>query len=343
MAYILFAVGLTITFLYVASELLLPFAIAGLLAMLFVGLSNKIEKSGKPRWLTALIAVIIFLFALSLIIGLIGWQLSTFNENFAEIQNRIQEQIIGFRDWINQTIGISYSKQEAIIEEQTKAMTAQSDGGIASFALKFLGLLVDAILVIVYMYLLLFYRSKIKKFIILITPEQHQENTLKITGKATLVTQQYLEGLVLMILFLWVLYGIGFSIIGVKGAILFAILCGILEIIPFVGNLIGTTITVIAVVVQGGSTGLILGVILVYFMVQSLQTYILEPLIVGRKVNINPLFTIIALVAGELLWGAAGMFLAIPIAGIIKIACDHIPSLQPYGFLIGSENKIKKQ
>ena len=77
-------------------------------------------------------------------------------------------------------------------------------------------------------------------------------------------------------------------------------------------------------------------------LVQFLQTYILEPLVVGDQVSINPLFTIIVLVLGELLWGVAGMVLAIPLLGIVKIICDNVPALQPYGFLIGSEKKKSK-
>jgi predicted PurR-regulated permease PerM len=117
----------------------------------------------------------------------------------------------------------------------------------------------------------------------------------------------------------------------------FAILCGLLEIVPFVGNLLGTTFTVLAVAAQGGDGRVILGVIGVYMLVQFVQTYILEPLVVGSQVRINPLFTIIGLVAGELIWGIAGMVLAIPLLGVLRIVFDHIPSLKPYAYLIGSD------
>ena len=86
---------------------------------------------------------------------------------------------------------------------------------------------------------------------------------------------------------------------------------------------------------------MILGVLITYATVQFIQTYLLEPLVVGRGVNINPLFTIAGIVAGELVWGVPGMILAIPLMGIAKIICDHIEPLKPYGFLIGEEKKSK--
>ena len=173
----------------------------------------------------------------------------------------------------------------------------------------------------------------------MLVPAGNKKNAQAIMEEARGVAQKYITGLAWMILCLWIMYGIGFSIVGVKSAIFFGILCGVLEIVPFVGNLTGNAITVIAVVVQGGSSSMIIGIIVTYAIVQFLQTYILEPLVVGRGVSINPLFTIAGIVGMELIWGIPGMVLAIPLLGITKIICDHIEPLKPYGFLIGQEKK----
>src|SRR3546814_4255023 len=88
---------------------------------------------------------------------------------------------------------------------------------------------------------------------------------------------------------------------------------------------------------------MVIGIVAVYLTVQFLQTYVLEPVVVGQQVNINPLFTIMGLVAGEFLWGIAGMALAIPLLGIVKIVCDNVPGLQAYGKLVGPANTPKKR
>ena len=156
----------------------------------------------------------------------------------------------------------------------------------------------------------------------------------------TNVSQQYLLGLTKMIVCLWIMYGIGFSLVGVKNALFFAILCGLLEIVPFIGNLTGTTLTVLVAIVQGAGLPLVISIIGVYMLVQLIQEWILSPIILGPQVKINAFTTIIALVLGELIWGIAGIFLAIPLIGMFKIVCDHIEALKPYGFLIGEiENK----
>ena len=114
----------------------------------------------------------------------------------------------------------------------------------------------------------------------------------------------------------WFMVGVGFSCLGVKNALFFAVLCGLLESVPFVGNLTGNALTIIGALSQGGDSTMVIGIILTYGIVQFLQTYILEPLVVGSQVKINPLFTIMAIVVGELVWGVAGMVLAIPLLGI---------------------------
>ena len=142
-----------------------------------------------------------------------------------------------------------------------------------------------------------------------------------------------------MIIILWIMYGIGFSIAGVKNAFFFAILCGLLEIVPFVGNISGTILTIIASLATGGGSNVLIGILIVYGLVQFIQTYILEPLVVGEQVSINPLFTIVGLVIGELVWGIPGMVIALPVLGMLKVIFDNIDPLKPYGFLIGSQKK----
>jgi predicted PurR-regulated permease PerM len=70
---------------------------------------------------------------------------------------------------------------------------------------------------------------------------------------------------------------------------------------------------------QGGGGGMVIGILITYGLVQFIQTYILEPLVVGSEVKLNPLFTILAIVIGELVWGVPGMVVAIPILGITKV------------------------
>jgi predicted PurR-regulated permease PerM len=185
----------------------------------------------------------------------------------------------------------------------------------------------------------MYFRTHLRNFVLKLTPAEDMNRAEKIMDTTSGVIQKYLSGLALMIVCLWIMYSIGFSIVGVKHAIFFAILCGLLEIVPFVGNITGTTLTALFTLAQGGDKNDIIGILVVYAIVQFVQSYLLEPLVVGRAVNINPLFTILVIVFGEFIWGIPGMILALPLLAIAKIIFDNVQPLHPYGYLVGEDEK----
>ncbi|MBE9583536.1 AI-2E family transporter [Mucilaginibacter sp. JRF] len=337
---VLFLLFLLISGLYFAKEFLVPITISGLFAMLFIGFSNYLEGKGASRGFSAFLSVFTLVFSVGIILYLLSIQLSEFASDVDVMKQRLAEMLLNVKQWLNNKVGISIKQQEDLLKQQTQSGGAGNAGSMAAVvASSIMGVAVNLVLGLVYMFLLLYYRSHIKKFILKIVPDEQLKRTDEVVHESARVAQKYLSGLSLMIVMLWILYGIGFSIVGVENAIFFAVLCGLLEIIPFVGNVTGTSLTVLAVVVQGGDGGMVAGVLGTYFLIQFTQTYILEPLVVGEQVSVNPLFTIIAIVLGELIWGVPGMILAIPCIGIIKIICDNVPELKPYGFLIGSQGK----
>ncbi|PRD57229.1 AI-2E family transporter [Sphingobacterium gobiense] len=336
-----FTLVLIVIILYYGKGILAPLAIACIFAMLFVGPSTKMEKKGLPRWASALTMVSILVLCLVGLGFLLSWQFQNFAEQISSLKQNLTQVLTNLQHWIQERLDIDPAKQQAIAEEQMKGESTNGST-VQQLASGIFSLLVDVILVLVYTYLLLFYRTRLKNFLLQIIPSKDREKGVEIVDSVSQVAANYMTGLAKMIVILWILYGVGFTVVGVENALFFAVICGILELVPFIGNLTGTAVTVLGVTAQGGETDMILGVVLIYGFVQFVQTYFLETLIVGNEVNINPLFTILSLVAAEAVWGIPGMILAIPITGMIRIICDRIPRLQPYGYLIGSDKKAKR-
>lgn len=336
-----FLVLLIIILIY-AKPFLVPLTFGAIFAMLLLPLSKKMEEWGMARGLSILLSTLLLLVLIAGIITIFAWQISDVSKNSAEIENNINQKIQEFKNYISANLGISIQKQNQIIKEQQEGGGGQISTMLTGLVSGLGGFLTDLILTLVYVFLFLYFRLHLKKFVLMLVPAANKKNANVIMEEAGGVAQKYITGLSWMILCLWIMYSIGFTIVGVKNAVFFAILCGLLEIVPFVGNLTGNAITVLAVIMQGGSSSMIIGVLVTYAIVQFLQTYILEPLVVGKGVNINPLFTIAGLVGMEIIWGIPGMVLAIPLMGITKIICDHIDSLKPYGFLIGEEKKSQQ-
>jgi len=336
--HILLFLFLIVAGLYYAKPFLVPFCFGVLLAMLFLPLSIWFERKGIPKFLAILLCILLFLGVVVGIIWLISWQIADLVSQADNLQGRIKQMITQIEESIRDLLGISPREQEKFIQKQVESsgnMISRIGFSLRSFVVGFL-------LTLVYIFLFLYYRDRIKNFILKLVPAQQKKNTEVILQDTEKVSQKYLMGLGLMILCLWIMYGIAFSIVGVKYAILLAVLCGILEIVPYIGNFTGNMLAILMVIIQGGGLGMVIGVLITYAVIQFLQSNFLETLVVGKEVNVNPLFVILGLVVGQLIWGIPGMVLAIPLLGIVKIFCDHIEPLKPYGYIIGSEKKKRR-
>ncbi len=327
--------------LYIAKPFLVPLALAGIIAMLLLPVSRWMEKKGISRGLATFLCILILVAIIAGIFSLLAWQIAGFTEDMSQMQKYITDLEKQLQEMLSSKFGISAKKQQELMKQQSSG-----GGGAGKVVMSVMSstsdVLVNTILVLVYIFLTLYLRSHLKEFILKLVSGPQKAKANKIITDSSKVAQQYLSGLALMIVMLWIMYGIGFSIVGVKNALFFAVLCGLLEIVPFVGNLTGNALTVVGALSQGGDSTMVIGILFTYATVQFLQTYILEPLVVGSQVKINPLFTIMVIVVGELVWGVAGMVLAIPLLGIAKVIFDNIESLHPYGFLIGEEKKKDK-
>ena len=327
----LLLIFLIIAGLYCAKQFLIPLFIGGILATLFLPFRHFMEKKHLPKGLAAFICLLTLLGILGVLFSLVGWKISELITDVTLIKQKGIETITQIQAYIFAHLGISVEQQAQIIKGEQPSI-----GNVMQIILGSLTYsLTNFILTLVYVFFLLYYCGHIKKFLLKLTPASQQLEMEQIISGCTSISQQYLLGLAKMIGCLWIMYGVGFSIIGVENAIFFAILCGLFEIVPFIGNITGTTLTVLVTALHGGNSTVLVGIIVTYGVVQFIQGWVLEPLILGPQVKINPLFTIIALVIGELIWGIPGIILAIPITAIVKILCDHIEPLKPYGFLIG--------
>ncbi len=334
---ILLLLFLVIGALYFGAPFLVPITFAMFFSFLLLPLVLWLQARGLGHGLSVFLALLLLMFVFVGVGWLVGWQLSNMMTDMQAIKDNFSLKSHQVALYINNTFGISIAKQQEFIQQKTSLLGSAISTTVASMG----AILTKTIIVLVYTFLFIYYRSHFRRFLLLLMGRGDQAKAMEVTDDAGVVTQRYITGLASMIFCLWIMYGIGFSLIGIKNAVFFAILCGLLELIPYIGNLAGNLITIFGVIIQNGSNFMILEVLIVYSIVQFMQTYLLAPLIVGSVVRINPVATIAGLVAGELVWGIPGMVLVIPLLGIVKIAFDHIESLKPFGFLLGEDHPSK--
>ena len=151
----------------------------------------------------------------------------------------------------------------------------------------------------------------------------------------------YVLGLVIEMVLVSIVNCTMFLIMGIQYALLLGVMAAVLNIIPYLG--IYTSIVICMLVTFANSTGNVaLEVGIGLFVVHLLDSNILFPRIIGGRVKMNPFITIIAVIIGEFVWGVPGMFLFIPIAGIVKLICERVEGLEAWALLIGVEEVEKK-
>ena len=145
------------------------------------------------------------------------------------------------------------------------------------------------------------------------------------------------------IIILSILNSTGFLLLGIKHAILFGVLAAILNIIPYIGVLIGSILPIMMALITKDEISYAIGAAGVCVLVQFLDNNFITPYVVGSSVSINPLTATLALVSSALIWGVAGMVLCMPVTGMIKVVCDKVEKLKPFGYLIGEEVDYTKK
>lgn len=129
----------------------------------------------------------------------------------------------------------------------------------------------------------------------------------------------YIRGQIIVVLILSMLYGIGLSIVGLKFGFLTGILTGLMSIIPFVGALSGLAASLFLAIATSADLGTYIGIAIVFLAVQALEGLFLTPKLVGNKVGLDALTTILAIIIGGNQLGIAGMMVAIPTTAVLKI------------------------
>lgn len=338
---VLFLLMAIVVILVYARPFLVPLTFAAILSMLLLPIAKWLQKKGVGKALATVLAILAFVAIVAGIISFISWQVTDLAKDASKIEQQLTQKLQQLKSFVSNNLGISGQQQQQLIQKQQQSGSGQLGSMVTGILTGTGTLLANFLLVLVYAFLFIFFHTHLKNFVLKIVPRQKEQTAITILHGSQRVVEKYLTGMGMMIACLWIMYGIGFSVVGVKNAVFFAILCGLLEIIPFVGNLSGTLITMLTSLAQGGNTTVLLGIAITYAVVQFIQTYLLEPLVVGKEVSINPLFTIVCIIAGEFLWGIPGMILAIPLLGIAKVVFDNIEELTPYGYLLG-EDKEKK-
>ncbi len=286
-----------------------------------------------------MVGIVITIFITFLLVAALGTLLISQVGRFIESLPFLIEKTTGMIDHsVNWISGYFDIKPQNIHEWISKTQRDLINTGSASIGhtLTILGgVLVVLLLLPVYIFLILFYHPILIEFIHRLFGPDNYGEVSKIVTQIKTVIQQYLIGLGFEACIMAILNTSALLIIGIEHAFFLGILSALVNVIPYIGGIVGVALPMLVALATESSAWPAIYVLVVFYIIQLIDNNYVVPKIVASKVKINALFSIIVVFAGSALWGIPGMFLSIPVLAIIKLICDNIEPLKPWGFLLG--------
>jgi predicted PurR-regulated permease PerM len=327
-----------ILFLYAldnARTLLYPIILAILFSYLLFPVGQWLERQGMSR-IPANFTIIIFS---AMIIGsmllVLYSQLGLYIQDLPELRKHAGNNINRISESISSYIGISPEKLRDWVNTELKEFPGEGGFLYNTIFPSTTGTLTAMGLMPVYVFLFLYYRDKLYRFSMMICRPEKRARLGSMIKEISYVTKRYMGGVFTVVLILCFINSIGLLLIGVRYAILLGIISAVCNFVPYFGTLIGALFPLTMAIFTGESPQEAIGVVIMFILVQFTENNILTPNITGGSVQINPMVTILSIIGAGMLWGLPGMFVVVPIMGILKIVLESDEKTKPIAFLLG--------
>lgn len=330
---VLFGLVLLVYSLSVLKEIFVPLVFALLLALLLNPLLNWFSSKKIPVVWGITLCLLIAFVVIFAIVYFLSSQIIRFTDQLPLLKHKFSVMFLQFQHWMYDHFGMNFKSQDQLISE-VKNEFKPMVGETLDTAMSTIGLV---LLLPVYTALLLYYKKLMLNFLFEVFAEKNSMEVSVVLQETKQAIQKYMQGLLLEALIVAAMNTLALWIIGVPYALLIGTIGAILNILPYIGGITSTLLPMLIAMVTKDGFEVQIWILVAYLVIQFIDNNLLVPMIVSSRVRINALVSIVIVLLGNALWGVPGMFLSIPIIGVLKIIMDKIPELKPWGKLLGDE------
>jgi len=319
--------------LYTLADILAPIAFSMIIAILLNPLVNKLQRKGMNKVLAISIALFIALAVVAGLMYFITAQMLNFSDSFPQLKIKFNEHFKELQHWVAVNFNLQVSKQQKLLNDAFnggQALLGKTVGGA-------FGVIGFFVLIPIYVFLLLFYKTLIINFLHEVFAEENVNRVSEILDETKTAIQSYMVGLLVEALVVATLNSIALMLCGVQYAILLGVIGALLNMLPYIGGIIAIALPVLIAMVTKDGFSTPIAIVAAYTVIQFIDNNFLVPFLVSSRVKINAFFSIVVVLLGGALWGVSGMFLSIPFVAILKIIFDRLPEMRPWGKLLGDE------
>ncbi|MGY4535809.1 putative permease [Mucilaginibacter sp. UYNi724] len=333
----LFAIGYLVI---LAKDILSPLIFSCLFSILLLPVAQFFEfKLRLPRSAASMISVLLLLSLIEALIYVIGSQIADLVKDWPEFQAQISRSLWELRGWVQDHFHITRGKQLKVVNSATSKVLSPDTAAVGATILSLSSILLFLIFTFIYSFFFLLYRSLILKFLESVFLKENKATVYEVIEQVQYIIRKYIIGLLIEMGIVAAAVSAAFSLMGIQYAILLGLITGLFNIIPYIGIFTALVISVLVTLGTSPDSTKAIWVIVTLVLTHLIDSNVLLPLVVGSKVRINALITVLGVVVGEMIWGIPGMFLSIPVIAVLKIIFDHVESLQPWGIILGDEEK----
>ncbi|HUQ65189.1 MAG TPA: AI-2E family transporter [Flavitalea sp.] len=331
---------MVIAILYVGQEILKPLAFSAFIALLLISPCAFFERQGCSRAIAALICLLLALLVFVIVFYFISNSIASFRSDLPLMMDNIDESIHQLEIWIHDKFDVSRQEVHKIVANSTDKVLPSTSSIVNQTFTTVTNLFFIGIIIFIITFLLLLYRGLILLFFIKLFDEKYTEKINVIFSKIRFVTKSYIVGLLIEMIIVAVAYCGVLFFLGVKYALLLGVIGAILNIIPYLGIFLACVLSAL-ITLTTNTPSTVVWVVVSLIIIHMLDSNILMTKIVGSKVKLNALTTIVGVITGSAIWGIPGTFMAVPILAIMKVTFEEIEAFHPFAILMGDDSEVK--
>jgi predicted PurR-regulated permease PerM len=332
---LLLSAALLLTLLIHLWPVLAPFIAAFILAYLLAAPSRWMHVKLRERVPLSVCSVLTFFVVITIVssvsllfIPVVLTQLELIQANLPQLMVNVKRTLL---PWLNDVFGLAISVDSAEMRDRIAAYIRENRGSLAEISTNLLrsgsqsvlGLTGFVFLTFIATLFILPGWTQINKQFRLVFPPRLWSQAQPLFNQIDRVMMEYIKGMMIVMLFLSIFYSIGLSVVGLQSGWALGVLAGVLCVVPYLGFALALLVGLLTAALELQGFVSVALVLFVFIAGQFLEGFVLTPLVVGDKIGLSALTVIFALAFFGAIFGLVGVFLALPLAAIFKVAYLH--------------------
>lgn len=317
--------------------LFIPLAFALFISFILYPICKKLESKGVSKGLAASAGIgILFLFG-AVLVSILYIQLVRFASDWGEMSSKFSSLMDSVKSYFISSWNLNPGEVDRWSDDLVHSLASRVFSLVETFSISFFVNVVMLILIPIYVFLILYYRHLLVELVLGFFPKERTAKMREVVVLAVSTYYGFVKGMLVVYFTVGILNSIGLLLLGIPHAILFGFLTAIMTFIPYIGIVVASLLPISYAWITYDSAWYPLGVVAVFAFVQYLEANLIFPWAVSQRLKLNTFATLIVIITGGVLWGAAGMILFVPFAAILRLIAERIDGWDGLARFLGKE------